>query len=147
MAGDSGSIGRARSKVSRRGTKSIAWSITRGFDTRANAINREKQIKGLDRTKRVALIESMNPTWEDLSLEWGQPIELLHAGRANEKQIPRGLKPARDDNSEMVAIKARSTRELAGVSAFRLHLVKAGSKILTEVGRPADSSRTEVRSE
>jgi putative endonuclease len=63
-----------------------------------NAINREKQIKGLDREKRVALIESMNPTWEDLSLEWGQPIELLHAGRADEKQIPRGLKLARDDN-------------------------------------------------
>jgi len=42
-----------------------------------NAVNREKQIKGLDRAKGVALIESMNPTWEDLSEEWGKPIELL----------------------------------------------------------------------
>jgi len=69
------------------------------FRYAGNAINREKQIKGLDRAKRVALIESMNPTWEDLSLEWGKPIELLHPSEGNEKQIPRGLKPTRDDNS------------------------------------------------
>src|SRR5271165_682738 len=42
-----------------------------------NASNRVKQIKGLDRAKRVALIESMNPAWEDLSEEWGKPIEPL----------------------------------------------------------------------
>jgi len=42
-----------------------------------NAINREKQIKGLDRAKRVALIESVNPAWEDMSEEWGKPIEPL----------------------------------------------------------------------
>ena len=65
-----------------------------------NAINREKQIKGLDRAKRVALIEGINPTWEDLSLEWGKPVRPLYLSGANEKQIPRGLKPARDDNFE-----------------------------------------------
>jgi putative endonuclease len=42
-----------------------------------NAIRREKQIKGLDRAKRVALIECDNPTWDDLSAEWGKPIEPL----------------------------------------------------------------------
>jgi putative endonuclease len=31
------------------------------------AIAREKQIKGLLRRKRIALIESMNPHWRDLS--------------------------------------------------------------------------------
>ena len=31
------------------------------------AIVREKQIKGWTRAKKIALIESMNPTWEDLS--------------------------------------------------------------------------------
>ena len=46
-----------------------------------NAIAREKQIKGLDRAKRVALIESMNPTWEDLSLAWGKPVPPLNAPR------------------------------------------------------------------
>ena len=39
-----------------------------------NAIHREKQIKGLDRAKRVALIGRDNPTWDDLAEEWGKPI-------------------------------------------------------------------------
>jgi putative endonuclease len=34
------------------------------------AITREKQIKGWLRKKKLALIDSMNPTWEDLSAEW-----------------------------------------------------------------------------
>ena len=34
------------------------------------AIAREKQIKGWLREKKVALIESVNPTWQDLSEEW-----------------------------------------------------------------------------
>ena len=34
------------------------------------AIVREKQIKGWLRSKKVALIESQNPTWEDHSAEW-----------------------------------------------------------------------------
>jgi putative endonuclease len=34
------------------------------------AIAREKQIKGWLRSKKVALIESQNPTWEDLAEEW-----------------------------------------------------------------------------
>jgi len=35
-----------------------------------DAIAREKQIKGWLRKKKVALIESKNPGWEDLSAEW-----------------------------------------------------------------------------
>ena len=35
-------------------------------DIRA-AIEREKQIKGWLRSKKIALIESVNPQWEDLS--------------------------------------------------------------------------------
>jgi len=42
-----------------------------------NAIRREKQIKGLNRAKRVALVESMNATWEDLAADWSEPIILL----------------------------------------------------------------------
>ena len=34
------------------------------------AITREKQIKGWTRAKKVALINSVNPGWKDLSLEW-----------------------------------------------------------------------------
>ncbi len=33
------------------------------------AITREKQIKGLLRVKKFALVESMNPAWRDLSVE------------------------------------------------------------------------------
>jgi putative endonuclease len=35
-----------------------------------NAISREKQIKGLLRIKKIALIVSMNPEWKDLSEGW-----------------------------------------------------------------------------
>ncbi len=34
------------------------------------AIEREKQIKGWLRAKKLALIEKVNPGWKDLSLEW-----------------------------------------------------------------------------
>ena len=35
-----------------------------------DAIVREKQIKGWLRVKKIALIESLNPEWRDLSLDW-----------------------------------------------------------------------------
>ena len=38
-------------------------------DVRA-AIEREKQIKGWRREKKIALVESINPTWKDLSEDW-----------------------------------------------------------------------------
>ena len=34
------------------------------------AIMREKQLKGRLRKKKIDLIESMNPEWTDLSVEW-----------------------------------------------------------------------------
>ena len=34
------------------------------------AIAREKQLKGWLRVKKNALIETMNPKWEDLSTKW-----------------------------------------------------------------------------
>ena len=36
------------------------------LDNMGIAINREKQIKGGSRKKKLALIESMNPQWNDL---------------------------------------------------------------------------------
>ena len=35
-----------------------------------SAITREKQIKGWIRKKKIALIESVNPEWKDLSEDW-----------------------------------------------------------------------------
>jgi putative endonuclease len=40
------------------------------FQDVRNAIRREKQIKSWRREKKVALIEAMNPKWEDLSAKW-----------------------------------------------------------------------------
>jgi putative endonuclease len=40
------------------------------FDEVIIAINREKQLKGLLRIKKIQLIASVNPTWRDLSAEW-----------------------------------------------------------------------------
>lgn len=36
----------------------------------ASAINREKQIKRWRREKKVMLIDSLNPEWNDLSQDW-----------------------------------------------------------------------------
>jgi putative endonuclease len=47
------------------------------------AIQREKQMKNWPRKKKIALIESVNPTWRDLSDDWGQ-----EAGRARDS-VPR----------------------------------------------------------
>ncbi|MEP6669554.1 MAG: GIY-YIG nuclease family protein [Chthoniobacter sp.] len=38
-----------------------------------DAIAREKQLKGWRRTKKIALIEKLNPRWEDLSADWDWP--------------------------------------------------------------------------
>jgi putative endonuclease len=38
-------------------------------ETSDAAINSEKQLKGWTRAKKIALIESVNPEWKDLSLE------------------------------------------------------------------------------
>lgn len=44
------------------------------------AIGREKELKGWSRAKKIALIESMNPHWEDLSESWGR--EFLARGQS-----------------------------------------------------------------
>jgi putative endonuclease len=41
------------------------------FDDVHKAIGREKQLKGWTRAKKIALIESKNPRWEDLAEKWG----------------------------------------------------------------------------
>ena len=60
-----------------------------------NAINREKEIKGWDRRRRVALIEAENPTWEDLAADWDK-FHLYSPDPGVKQQIPRF---ARDDKS------------------------------------------------
>jgi len=38
------------------------------------AIGREKQIKRWRREKKIALIEKMNPRWQDLTENWGREM-------------------------------------------------------------------------
>jgi methylglutaconyl-CoA hydratase len=69
------------------------------FQYAGNAIAREKTIKGWLRRKKVALIESQNPTWEDLSENWYgviKPLPIL--GSDGKKQV---LRCAQDDKSIM----------------------------------------------
>jgi putative endonuclease len=62
-----------------------------------NAIRREKQLKRWRREKKISLIMAKNPTWIDLSEDWGRLAEI---------QVPPLRSPAaardrsgRDDNS------------------------------------------------
>jgi len=40
------------------------------FDEVVKAINREKQLKGWRRSKKITLFEKLNPHWLDLSKDW-----------------------------------------------------------------------------
>jgi putative endonuclease len=40
------------------------------FANVSEAIQREKELKGWTRARKIALIQSANPTWEDLSEQW-----------------------------------------------------------------------------
>ena len=42
------------------------------YDWVHRAIGREKQLKGWKRSRKIALIESKNPRWQDLSEAWGK---------------------------------------------------------------------------
>jgi putative endonuclease len=47
------------------------------------AIGREKQIKGGSRLKKINLINSMNPGWVDLSLDWFTDNDILFIQKIN----------------------------------------------------------------
>jgi len=54
------------------------------------AIEREKQIKGWSRSKKIALITSLNPKWDDLAAGWGDQFKPDHGAS------PEGLGTARE---------------------------------------------------
>jgi putative endonuclease len=54
------------------------------------AINREKEIKGWRRSKKIKLIESMNPRWEDLAKDWKNVYKPGPAAGRNEITRPAG---------------------------------------------------------
>jgi len=66
----------------------------------AEAIAREKEIKGWRRGKKIALIESMNPHWYDLAEEWQDVYKPVNRVPAGPREILHGLKAAQDDAVE-----------------------------------------------
>ncbi len=63
----------------------------------AEAIAREKEIKGWRRSKKIALIESINPHWHDLAAEWQDLYKPVNRVPDNPRQILHGLKAIQDD--------------------------------------------------
>lgn len=62
------------------------------FLTSAEAIAREKQIKGWTRKRKIELIESSNPKWEDLAKEW-------YNERLPEDELPDNTMSAKESSS------------------------------------------------
>ena len=44
------------------------------FSRPIDAIEREKRLKALLRSRKIALIEKNNPTWDDLAADWLEPV-------------------------------------------------------------------------
>lgn len=64
-------------------TKLVHYEVT---DDIESAIAREKKIKGWLRSKKIALIESMNPNWDDL----GKYLDSSASRRALGLRMTRG---------------------------------------------------------
>ncbi len=55
------------------------------------AIEREKEIKGWLRVKKIALIVSVNPAWRDLSVEWFERHAFQPDAEAMQRRFLSGL--------------------------------------------------------
>jgi putative endonuclease len=66
-----------------------------------NAIAREKQVKAWTRAKRIALIKSLNPTWQDLADGWGEKVEM---------QIPHFVRDDKSVENDGLKINKRHSR-------------------------------------
>jgi len=63
------------------------------YDDVHKAIGREKQLKGWNRAKKIALIETTNPHWLDLAKDWYPSMK--DSGRGRDASTPSGRpKPA-----------------------------------------------------
>jgi len=60
----------------------------------AAAIHREKQVKSWSRAKRIALIESKNPTWDDLAEEWAKRWERVERRMKAAEERKRSADPS-----------------------------------------------------
>jgi hypothetical protein len=66
------------------------------------AIDREKEIKGWRREKKIKLIQSMNPEWHDLAEKWQDLYKPPSAADSSEIPRPAGESAGlRDDANKM----------------------------------------------
>jgi putative endonuclease len=78
------------------------------------ALAREKQIKAWTRAKRIALIKTLNPTWQDLAEDWGKPTKLQVPHFVRDDNINDGnedansLEQPNEKASENVSLKAKA---------------------------------------
>jgi putative endonuclease len=56
------------------------------WDDPRTAINREKELKGKIRKKKIDLIESRNPRWADWARTWGSPMLMRNEKIKDQKQ-------------------------------------------------------------
>jgi putative endonuclease len=73
------------------------------------AIDREKEIKGWRRSKKIKLVESMNPRWEDLAKDWGDVYKPEPAAVQLEIPRPAGKSAGLRDDAIKVAGDADKT--------------------------------------
>jgi putative endonuclease len=57
------------------------------YDSAEHAIGRQKQLKGWVRRKKLALIESINPRWEDLAGKWGAQMAFEGESISNKDKL------------------------------------------------------------
>jgi putative endonuclease len=66
------------------------------------AIAREKESKGWRRSKKIKLIESMNPRWEDLAKDWGNKYKPDPAAERGEIPRPAGENAGLRDDARVM---------------------------------------------
>lgn len=70
------------------------------------AINREKEIKGWRRSKKIKLIESMNPHWHDLAEQWANIYKPRPDGDTREIPRPAGEDAGLRDDARLTLLDA-----------------------------------------
>ena len=74
--------------------KLVYYEVT---DYILNAIEREKQIKGWLRKKKIELIESMNPEWDDLSEEWAEENGTIDSSDASRDKSDQAVQDGKSN--------------------------------------------------
>jgi putative endonuclease len=65
-----------------------------------NTLAREKRVTAWTRAKRLALIKTVNPAWQDLAEGWGEPTKLQIPRFARDDKPKEDGKPKENDNGK-----------------------------------------------